>query len=179
MTKSKQRSTESSKPTTPAVVSLDAILKSVNTPSNIRNLISAFLVLFMLLTIPLLVLGTINQRDLKSLANTPTCTNLISTSDSIAPTVTIENPSEGDYVVGNSLLINIKASDNTCVKTVSLLIDGKLVKTFTSPPYVYSWDLRTVRAGTRAISVRTTDAAGNMSVSSTTVYRSAKSLINP
>ena len=179
MARTKPRSTEGLKTSTPAIVALDAFLRSINTPSNIRNLVSVFLVLFMLLTIPLLVIGTINERDLKSLAKTPTCTNLASLPDEISPSVAIENPSEGDYIKGNSLLIKIKATDNICVKTVSLLIDGQLVKTFTSSPYIYSWDLRAAQAGNHVISVRAADSVSNISIASTTVYRSAKSLVTP
>ena len=178
MARSKQRSTESFKPNTPAIVALDAFLKSINTPSTIRNLVSVFLILFMFLTIPLLVIGTLNERDLKSLAQTPSCTNLVSSPDEISPSIAIENPSEGSYVKGKSLLIKIEVSDNICVKTVSLLIDGKSTKTFIYSPYIYSWDLRSVRAGNHTISVRATDAAGNVSVASTTVYRSAKSFVS-
>ena len=179
MARGKQRSTGSFKPSTPAIVALDAFLKSVNTPSNIKNLVSVFLVLFMLLTIPILVISTINQRDLRSLAETPTCTNLASLPDETAPSVAIENPTEGDYLRETSLLIEIKATDDICVKKVSLLIDGQIVKAFIAPPYIYSWDLREVKAGNHTISVRAADAVNNISVTSITAYRSAKSFVAP
>ena len=154
----------------------DSFVRSVNTPSNIRTLTSAFLLLLLFLAIPVLVTATINQRGLNSVAKT-TCRPSSSTSDQNLPLVSIENPTEGQYLTENSFLIKAKASDNVCVKKVELLIDGQLAKTFTTAPYIYTWDLRTVKAGGHVVSARVTDQAGNLSVSSVSVFRSAKDLV--
>ena len=179
MAKAKQRPINILRSKTPAMVALDAFIKSINTPRNVGNLTAAFLILFMLLAVPLLVIGTINQRDLKSLAQVPACPSLTSLTDNAAPTVTIENPSEGSYLTGKSLLIEVSAADNICVQKVSLLIDGKLAETFTATPYIYAWDLRAVAAGNHVISARATDATSNISVASVSVFRSAKSFVKP
>jgi hypothetical protein len=128
------------------------------------------------LAIPILVTATINQRGLNSVAKT-NCQPSSSTSDQNLPLVSVEDPTEGQYLTENSLLIKARASDNVCVKKVELLIDGQLVKTFINTPYIYSWDLRIVKAGGHVISTRATDQAGNLSVASVSVFRSAKDLV--
>ena len=154
----------------------DSFAQNVNSLSNIKTLILAFLLLLLFLTIPVLVTATINQRSIISLAKT-NCQPSSSTSDQNLPSISIENPTEGQYLTENSFLIKIKASDNICVKKVELLVNGQLVKTFSGTPYIYSWDLRAVKAGGHVISARAADQAGNVSVASVSVFRSAKDLV--
>lgn len=177
MAKVKHKSSNTFQPKTPVIVMLDAYIKSISTPRNIGNLTGAFLILVMFLTIPLLVIATINQRDLRSTAQVPICPPIALLNDQTPPSVSIQNPSEGNYLTGKGIMIKIGATDNTCVQKVSLLIDGKLVKTFDSTPYIYYWDLRAVTAGSHVISVRAADASSNISVASASVFRSAKSFV--
>ena len=152
---------------------------TINEPHTVKVLTIGFLTLILLLTIPLVVISTVNEWSLTSEAKTPPCTRGDLLRDETKPSVSIETPTEGSYIKGNSLTIKVRALDNVCVKKVMVLIDGSLVKNFTRPPYNYTWKLKEVRAGTHTISARAADASDNISVASTSVFRSAKGLVNP
>ena len=89
-----------------------------------------------------------------TVANTTT-----STADVTPPVVVIGNPSNGATVSGN-VGINVNASDNVAVSSVSLYIDGAL-KATGNGSLSYNWNSRKVSKGTHSIQAVARDAAGN------------------
>ena len=84
-------------------------------------------------------------------------------SDLIPPVAFITSPANGAWVSGNSVKINVSASDNVKVSQVCIYIDGSLRYTGTSAPYSYSWGLKKAGAGLHTITAKAWDAAGNVS----------------
>ena len=103
--------------------------------------------------------------NVSNLTSTPTI-------DTVAPTVTISNPTDGAKVNGN-IDISVSASDNSGASgiTTSLYIDGKLVKTATGSSLTYKWNARSASIGTHTISVTAKDKAGNSTIRSVAVVR--------
>lgn len=83
--------------------------------------------------------------------------------DTIAPSVTINNPVAG--AVSGTVAISASASDNAGAAGIrtSLAIDGKVVATGQGGSLSYSWNSRKAAAGTHTIAVTARDAAGNAS----------------
>jgi len=81
--------------------------------------------------------------------------------DTQAPTVTITSPANGASVSGN-VNVNANATDNVGVTKVEFSVDGLLRATDTTSPYGFTWDSTTVTNGTRNLSAKAFDAAGNV-----------------
>ncbi len=84
-------------------------------------------------------------------------------SDTTAPTASITAPANGSQVSG-TVAINANASDNVGVTKVDFLVDGAVKSTDTTSPYSYSWSTAGL-TGTHVITVKATDAAGNVGTS--------------
>ena len=68
--------------------------------------------------------------------------------------------------------IKVTASDNVGVARIVLVIDGKQAAATTgSPSLSYNWGTRKLSLGAHTVSVRVTDAAGNLATRTVTVYR--------
>ena len=85
--------------------------------------------------------------------------------DTIAPEVKIVSPNDG-IVLGGTIDINIDAKDNYDLEKVTLYIDGKKVKEYTSGPYKYSWDSSKATEGTHTITAEAVDRSGNVGTKS-------------
>jgi membrane carboxypeptidase/penicillin-binding protein PbpC len=84
------------------------------------------------------------------------------TVDNTLPQVQIINPTEGEqftYQQGESILLQVSASDNLVVDRVEFYIDDTLVSTLQQPPYVVLWS---DRIGEHSLLVRAYDLAGNL-----------------
>jgi len=88
-------------------------------------------------------------------------------SDAASPTVRVVAPAGGATVSG-VVSIAATATDDVRVEKVDFLIDGVLRSIDRTASYSYSWDSRTVPAGTHTIEARAHDIDGNR-VSSTRV----------
>jgi poly(hydroxyalkanoate) depolymerase family esterase len=84
--------------------------------------------------------------------------------DSTPPVASITAPANGAGVSG-MVTISAAASDNVGVARVEFLIDGALVASDTSSPYTHAWDSASGPNGTRTLSARAVDAAGNVGTS--------------
>jgi thermitase len=82
------------------------------------------------------------------------------TPDTTPPTVTITSPANGAKVTGMTT-INVAASDDVAVASVSLSIDGALVGTGNRSTASYKWNARKASAGTHTISATAKDTSGN------------------
>jgi thermitase len=100
-------------------------------------------------------------------APTPTATPP-STSDKIAPQVTLQQPGQSQAVKGN-VSMSASASDNVRVARVSFYIDGVLYKSDTSAPYTASWQTRKWSNGSHMTTAKAFDAAGNVAEDTHTV----------
>lgn len=80
--------------------------------------------------------------------------------DSIAPSVTINNPVTGSTVSG-TVAIGVNASDNVGVTRVDIYANGKLLSSSTSANFSYAWDTSLAANGSTTLVAYAMDAAGN------------------
>jgi subtilisin family serine protease len=87
--------------------------------------------------------------------------DLIFAVDNVAPTATITTPASGVTVTG---LVNVTAtaSDNDSVTEVELYDGHTLVGRSSSPPYQWTWNSQSGPNGSRSLTVRAYDKAGNV-----------------
>ncbi|WP_224957108.1 Ig-like domain-containing protein [Geomonas subterranea] len=82
-------------------------------------------------------------------------------SDLIAPAVSLTSPGSGSTVTG-SVVISANASDNVGVSKVEFYRDGTLLSTLSASPYSYTWDTKTSTNGSHTLTAKAYDAAGNV-----------------
>jgi hypothetical protein len=88
-----------------------------------------------------------------------------SNSDITPPSVSMTAPSNGASVSG-TITVSANASDNVGVVGVQFMVDGAAAgPEVPSAPYSISWNSASVPNGSRTITARARDAAGNMTVS--------------
>lgn len=80
--------------------------------------------------------------------------------DMVNPVVWITKPNKRSEIpLSKAYTIKIKAKDDRKLATVSLSIDGSVVKTWTKPPYEYDW--KAPKADTYTVRATARDASGN------------------
>jgi len=84
--------------------------------------------------------------------------------DTIAPSVSIPNPTANSTVSG-LVTVDINASDNKGVVRVDLKVNGAVVASDTSAPYGFSWSSTDVANGIHSLVAVAYDAAGNAGTS--------------
>lgn len=98
--------------------------------------------------------------------------NVTVANDTIAPSVTIQNPANGSTVSG-TVSVSVAATDNTKVSQVSLAIDGTKVASASGATLTYSWSTSTKRgkktSGSHVLSATAIDPAGNAATTSISV----------
>jgi hypothetical protein len=92
--------------------------------------------------------------------------------DTTAPVVTISSPASGSAPVRNKYNINASASDDVGVRSMQIVIDGSVVLNSNASQVSYNWNVagKKVSAGNHTITVRATDAAGNVGSSLVTEH---------
>jgi thermitase len=88
--------------------------------------------------------------------------------DSTPPAVSIISPASGSTVSATAT-INVTASDNVGLSSVTLSIDGVNRATLTGGPYTFDWDTASATNGPHVVTATAKDAAGNQSSSAVTV----------
>ncbi len=88
--------------------------------------------------------------------------------DTEAPAVAITSPANG-AVVSGQVSVQVTATDNVGVASVSLYVDGALYATDSAFPYSFAWDSTKAVNGAHTLLAKASDAAGNSSSSSVTV----------
>jgi hypothetical protein len=86
--------------------------------------------------------------------------------DTTLPAVSLTAPSNGSTVSG-TVSIAATASDDVGVARVEFLVDGTVAATDTTAPWSTAWNTDTVALGTRRLTARAFDAAGNSRTSGT------------
>lgn len=104
-----------------------------------------------------------------SSTNITVANNTTTTADVTPPAVNIANPSNGTTVSG-SVGINVNASDNVALSSVSLYVDGAL-KATGNGSFSYNWNSRKVSNGTHSIQAVARDSAGNSSTQTIQVVK--------
>ena len=91
--------------------------------------------------------------------------------DTEPPNVEILSPSDGSTVTRMSLVqVNTEATDDFGVKSVRLLIGGKVVATFLgNGPYTHRWKVKSKFGKSVIISVQAKDKSGNLSEATVSV----------
>lgn len=87
-------------------------------------------------------------------------------SDTTAPTVSLTSPANGSSVlVGTTVTVSATASDNVGVTKVEFYNGTTLLNTDTTSPYSYAWATTGQAAGTKTLTAKAYDAAGNSKTS--------------
>jgi chitinase len=84
--------------------------------------------------------------------------------DTTPPTTSITAPASGATVSGN-VTFSASASDNVGVTRVEFRVDGTVIATDTTAPYSITWNTTTAANGSRSLTSRAWDAAGNNRIS--------------
>lgn len=103
--------------------------------------------------------------------------NTLSNADITSPVISITSPASGASVSG-SIDIAASASDNIAVSSVRFSVDGVVLGSDNTSPYIFSWNTNSVSAGVHTITVTAFDAAGNNSSRSIQVTVNT-TVINP
>jgi len=82
------------------------------------------------------------------------------TPDTEAPVVSITSPSDGADVAGR-VDVMVEASDDRGVTSVELNLDGELLGSDTSAPYVFRWDTSAATEGPHTLEATARDTASN------------------
>jgi hypothetical protein len=85
--------------------------------------------------------------------------------DVTAPSISITSPGNGSTVAG-TVAVQVSASDNIGVNSVTLSVDGAGVTTSFTAPFTIFWNTGTVANGTHTVTVTAKDAANNAGSSS-------------
>jgi Subtilase family/Bacterial Ig domain/Fervidolysin N-terminal prodomain len=88
--------------------------------------------------------------------------------DSTPPDVSLTSPSPGATVSGTTM-VEVAASDNVGVASVSFSVDGVLMGGDNTAPYTFSWNTTGVSNGPHTLTASAQDSAGNSGSTSVTV----------
>ena len=80
--------------------------------------------------------------------------------DSTPPVAALTSPGQ-NAVVGGTVSLEATASDHRGISRVEFFIDGRSIKSLSSPPYVVSWDSHQVPNGTYTLTVKARDTSDN------------------
>lgn len=81
------------------------------------------------------------------------------------PRVELAAPGKNEQVSGNAVKLAASAGDDRRVEKVEFLVDGAVVATLSAAPYTTTWNSTAVANGTKSLTVRATDDAGNQTTS--------------
>jgi thermitase len=100
-------------------------------------------------------------------ASVPVSVNNL-TPDTTPPSVGISNPANASTVAG-LVPVQGSATDNVGVVNIQLLVDGTLTGTTSSSPFSFNWNSSLAANGSHILTVKASDAAGNVGQAATTV----------
>ncbi len=107
---------------------------------------------------------TAKAVDGKNRVGTSTPVTVTVVEDYTPPVTAITAPSAG-ATVSETVSIQANASDATGVARVEFFVDGSLIATLTSAPYVASWNSRSVPNGSHTLTTKAFDLVGNFATS--------------
>jgi thermitase len=107
---------------------------------------------------------TIKATAFDAAGNSANVTHTVNVGDTIAPTLSFVGLVEGQQLATNATYTNfsVNAADNIAIAKVVININGKDVATLTAAPYSYSWNTKSLKAGSKhVVKATATDTAGN------------------
>ncbi len=110
-------------------------------------------------------------------ANTSGASNP-SSCDTTPPTVSLTAPATNATVSG-TVSLTASASDNVGVTSVSFYVDGSLLSTDTSSPYIVSWDTTSASNGSHTLTAKAYDAANNVGTSASVTITVSNAVVAP
>jgi subtilisin family serine protease len=99
---------------------------------------------------------------------TVTAASSTSLSDITPPSVSISSPLSGSTVSG-TIQIQGSATDNVGVTNVAFYVDSQQIAQTATSSYSFSWNSTSVANGSHSITIKASDAAGNIGTASVTV----------
>jgi hypothetical protein len=91
------------------------------------------------------------------------------TADTTAPVAHILSPVHAS-TIGASVNINVSATDNVAVTSISVYVDGALIATGSTGSLAYTWDASHMTIGWHKITATAKDKAGNAGSTTIAVY---------
>ncbi len=85
--------------------------------------------------------------------------------DTTFPTVSIDSPADGATIASGTVPVEATAGDNVGVTSVEFFVDGVSIGSDATAPYAVDWNAST--GGSRVLTAKASDAAGNVSTSAT------------
>lgn len=80
--------------------------------------------------------------------------------DTVAPIVTISQPTDGAKITGRKIIVSVSATDTSGISKIDVVIDGKIMKTCSLVTLCsYSWNTNRISAGSHVIEGIVTDAS--------------------
>ncbi len=110
---------------------------------------------------------TVRAYDVAGHTGTSAVVNVTLNNDLTPPTAAFSSPAAGATVSG-SVVINATASDNTAVTKVEFYEGEQKLATDTAAPYSFSWNTPSGANGSRTLTVKAYDLAGNTGVAERT-----------
>ncbi|WP_395807598.1 Ig-like domain-containing protein [Archangium minus] len=98
--------------------------------------------------------------------------------DFVAPRVSLRMPAPGTTVTG-TVVLSASATDNVRVTRVEFYDEGSLLGSDTTAPYTWSWNTTSLPNGSRTLSVKAHDAAGNESTSAAVIVTVSNGATSP
>lgn len=98
--------------------------------------------------------------------------------DTQAPTIGIASPAGGSRVSG-LVPVDVTYSDNTGVTRAEFYVDGVKVATDDTSPFAFAWDTTVHADGTRTLTAKAYDAAGNVGTSAAVSVTVANDTVAP
>lgn len=107
----------------------------------------------------------ISAKAFDAAGNTTTSSDVnFTVADTVKPTVSISTPANGSTQSG-TIAVTATAADNVGVSKVEFYADGVLKSTISSSPFTTSLDTTALTNGSRALTAKAFDAAGNNTTS--------------
>ena len=88
--------------------------------------------------------------------------------DTQPPSVSFASPATGDILKG-TVQVQVTATDNRAVASVSITVDGLTAATLTTAPYVLTWDTTKASNAAHTLAATATDTSGNSAIVHLTV----------
>ena len=88
--------------------------------------------------------------------------------DTTPPVVSFASPASG-AVVANTMSVQVSASDNLAVASVSLSVDGVSLGTDSAAPYSFSWPTLNYANGAHTLTAQAVDTSGNIATATLSV----------
>jgi Big-like domain-containing protein/papain like protease len=99
--------------------------------------------------------------------------------DVTSPSVSITSPTQGQAIDPTTISVSVSASDNVGVTSVSLSVNGSVLGTLTSAPYIFTWDASPYSGTSPTLTATATDGAGNSNSLTITVAINANVVVLP